>query len=111
MSMTLDKSIPTMADLPANPLENYINLAANGCGYSGIVKELIVTYVHPLFLKAHSAASKADNPSWCEATRSKVANEYWKAMKLEIATLEAINAWSMIDQLDHHVITSTWTFK
>ncbi len=32
-------------------------------------------------------------------------------MKLEIATLEAINAWSVIDCLDHHVIASTWAFK
>ena len=106
MSLTLDKTIPTVADLLASPLAKYITLAANDCGYSGKAKELIVTYVHPL-LKAHSAASKADNPSWCEATRGKFANEYWKAMKLEIATLKAINAWSMIDCLDHHVIAST----
>ena len=78
---------------------------------SGKAKELIVTYVHPLFLKAHSAASKADNPSWREATRGKFADEYWNAMKLEIATLEAIDAWSVIDCLDHHVIASTWAFK
>jgi len=78
---------------------------------SGKAKKLVVTYVHPLFLKAHSAASKADNPSWCEATRGKFANEYWKAMKLEIATLEAIDAWYVIDRLDHRVIASTWAFK
>ncbi len=48
-----------------------------------------MNYVHPLFLKAHSAASKLDNPSWKEATRGKFADEYWKAMELEIATLEA----------------------
>jgi len=32
-------------------------------------------------------------------------------MKLEIATLEAINAWSVIDCFDHCVIASTWAFK
>jgi hypothetical protein len=32
-------------------------------------------------------------------------------MKLEIATLEAIDVWSMADRLDRHVIASTWTFK
>jgi hypothetical protein len=111
MSLTLDKTIPTVADLLASPLAKYITLAGNDCGYSGKAKELIVTYVHPLFLKAHSAASKADNPSWHEATRGKFADNYWKAMKLEIATLEAINAWSVIDCLDHHVIASTWAFK
>jgi len=69
MSLTLDKTIPNVADLLASPLAKYITFAANDCGYSGKAEELIVTYVHPLFLKAHSAASKADNPSWCEATR------------------------------------------
>ena len=69
MSLTLDKTIPTVADILASPLTKFITLAANDCGYSGTAKELIVSYVHPLFLKAHSAASKADNPSWHEATR------------------------------------------
>jgi hypothetical protein len=77
----------------------------------GKAEELIVTYVHPLFFKAHSAASKADNPSWREATRGKIADEYWKAMKLEISTLEAINTWSVIDRLDYHVKASTWAFN
>jgi hypothetical protein len=107
MSLTLDKTIPTVADLLASPLAKYITLAADDCGYSGTAKELIVTYVHSLFLKAHSAASKADNPSWRKATRGKSADEYWKAMKLEIATLENINAWLVIDQDNHHVIAST----
>jgi hypothetical protein len=40
-------------------------------------------------------------------TRGKFADEYWKAMKLEITTLENINAWLVIDQGDHHVIAST----
>jgi hypothetical protein len=111
MSLTLDETIPTVADLLASPLAKYITLAANDCGYSGKAKELIVIYVHLLLLKAHSAASKADNPSWREATRGKFSDEYWKAMKLEIATLEAIGAWSVIDCLDHHVIASTWAFK
>jgi hypothetical protein len=107
MSLTLDKTIPTVADLMDSPLEKYITLAANDCGYSGTTKELIVTYIHPLFLKAHSVASKADNPRWHEATRGKFADEYWKVMKLEITTLEAIDAWSVTDRLDHHVIAST----
>jgi hypothetical protein len=32
-------------------------------------------------------------------------------MKLEIATLEAIDAWSVTNRLDHHVIASSWAFK
>jgi hypothetical protein len=65
-----------VADLLDSPLAKYITLAANDCGYSGKTEELIVTYVHLLSLKAHSAASKADNPSWCEATRGKLTDEY-----------------------------------
>jgi hypothetical protein len=70
MSLTLDKTIPTVADFLASPLAKNITLATNDCGYSDKAKELIVTYVYPLFLKAHSSASKADNPSWHEATRA-----------------------------------------
>ncbi len=48
--------------------------------------------------------------------RGKFADEYWEAMKLEIATLENIDAWSVVDCYDsneapHHVIPSTWAFK
>jgi hypothetical protein len=82
MSLMLDKTIPTVADLLVSPLARYITLAANNCGYSGTAEELSVSYVQPLFLKAHSAASKADNPSWREATRGKFADKYWEAMKL-----------------------------
>jgi hypothetical protein len=95
--LTLYKTIPTVADLLASPLAKFITLSANDCGCGGTVEELIVTYVHPLFLKAHSAASKADNPSWHKATRGTFADEYWKAMTLEIATFENIDAWLVID--------------
>ena len=116
MSLTLDKTIPTIADLLARALAKYITLAANDCGYSVTAQELIVLYVHPLFLKAHLAASKADNPSWQEATRGKFADEYWEAMKLEITTLENIDAWTIVERNDsngepHHVKPSTWAFK
>lgn len=97
-----------------SPLAKYITLAANDCGYSGTAKELIVSYVHPLFLKAHSAASREDNPSWKQATQGKFADEYWKAMELEIATLEALDVWE-VKEYDPStmkiVIKSTWVFK
>ncbi len=116
MSLMLVKAIPTVADLLASPLARYITQSANDCGHSGTAEELIVSYVQPLFLKAHSATSKAANSSWREATRGKFAEEYWEAMKLEIATLENIDAWSLVDRYDsygapHHVIPSTWAFK
>ena len=106
--------IPTVAELMDSPLASYITLAANNCGYSGTAEELIKSYVRPLFLKAHSAASKLNNPSWKEATCGKFADEYWKAMEVGIATLEALGAW---DDLEYdsetmpNVICSTWAFK
>ena len=106
--------IPTIAELLESPLGKYITLAANNCGYSGTPEELIVSYVHPLFLKAHSASSKEDNPSWKQATQGKFADEYWKAMELEIATLEALNAWEVVKYDPSsmpNVIQSTWAFK
>jgi hypothetical protein len=60
LMLTLTNGIPTVAELMDSPLAKYITLAANDCGYS---EELIVSYVHPLFLKAHSAMSKEDNPN------------------------------------------------
>ncbi len=63
LMLSMTDGIPTVAELMDSPLAKYITLAANDCGYSGTAEELIVTYVHPFFLKAHSAASKSDNPS------------------------------------------------
>ena len=112
--MTMTDGIPTVADLMDSPLAKYITLAANDCGYGGTAEELIVSYVHPLFLKAQAGASKEDNPSWKQATRGKFADQYWKAMEVEIATLEAINAWE-VKEYDPdtmpNVIRSTWAFK
>jgi hypothetical protein len=96
--VTLDKTIPTVAYLLASPLAKYITLAANDCGYSGTAEELIVSYVHPLFFKAYYTASKADNSSWHEAAKRQFADDYWEVMKLEIATLENIDAWSVVDR-------------
>jgi hypothetical protein len=73
-----------------------------------------VSYVHLLFLKAHSAASKEDNPNWSQATRGKIADKYWRAMELEIATLEAINAWEVLEydsETMPNIIRPTWAFK
>ncbi len=53
--------------------------------------------MHPLFLKAHSSASRVDSPSWKQATQGKFADEYWKAMELEIATLEAIDSLEVVE--------------
>ena len=62
--MELLDEIPTVETLLDSPLSRFITLAANNCGYSGTTEELVVNWVHPLFLKAKAEASKADNPSW-----------------------------------------------
>jgi len=110
--MSLVDQCPTVAELMASPLARYITLAANDCGYSGTAEELIVDYVHPLFLKAKSSASREDNPNWREATRGIFADDYWNAMKVELATLESMGAWEVVDRDDSmNVIDSTWAFK
>jgi hypothetical protein len=60
--MLIEDSLPSISDLINSPLSKYITLAENDCGYDGMAEELIVQYVHPLFLIAHSTASKEDNP-------------------------------------------------
>ena len=106
------KSCPTVAELMDSPLSKFITLAANDCGYSGTTEELIVNYVHPLFLSAKSAASKEDNPNWRQAMQGPFADEYWDAMRVEISTLESMGAWEIVDRKDDmNVIDSTWAFK
>jgi hypothetical protein len=65
-------------------------------------------------LKAHSAASKLDNPSWKGATQGMFADKCWKTMELEIATLEALGVWELLEydlETMPNVIQSTWAFK
>ena len=110
--MHLEESIPTITELLDSPIFNYITLAANDCGYSGTAEELIVNYVHPLFLKAKAAASSEDNPNWRQAMNGQFADEYWDAAVSEIETLESMKAWEVVDQEDDmNVIRSTWAFK
>ena len=55
--MAIGDQFPTVSGFMASPLSKYITLAANNFGYGGTVEELIVNYVHLLFLKDDSAAS------------------------------------------------------
>ena len=74
--MHLDGSIPNIKGLLDGPISKFINMAANDCGYSGTSKDLIVNYVHSLFLKDKSAASAEDNPNWRQAMNGQFADEY-----------------------------------
>jgi hypothetical protein len=110
--MSIENSLPSISDLINNPLSKYITLVANDCGYDWTAEELIVSYVHPLFLRAHSATCKMNNPGWQEAMWGKFANDYWKAMEVKLFTLESIHAWDVVEREDDmNIINSTWAFK
>ena len=55
-----EDDLPTVDDIMKCPLSKFIYFAANDCGYTGTRKELVVNWIHPLFLKAKSEASKED---------------------------------------------------
>lgn len=104
---------PSLIEVLNSPLARYIKFAANECGYGEPeVEDLLVNTVHPLFLKAKSAASKGDNPNWWQAMESDYADEFWEAAQLEIRTLEEMGAWEVVDRTpDMNVIGGTWAFK
>ena len=103
----------SVEDILASPLAKFIHLAANNCRYEGTVKELVSTWVHPLFLKAKAEAYKLDNPNWNQAMNGEFASVFWEACKVEINTLEDIGAWEVVKKTaeTNGVIRSTWVFK
>ncbi len=104
--------VPLVEVLMACPLSKFIHFAANDCGYSGSCYDLIANWVHPLFLKAKTEASKEDNSSWKQAMSGPLTEEYWKAAIKEIKTLESMDVWEVVDQTDGmNVIDSIWAFK
>eukprot|EP01082_Thalassiosira_pseudonana_P009463 g8665.t1 g8665 contig3:647373-650417(+) len=108
----IDLEVPTVQDLLNSPLAKFVTLAASECGYTGNAKDLIVNWIHPLFLQARSAASKEDYPNYWQAMNGPFAEEYWKAAVKEIETLEGMNAWTVVEREDDmNVIDSTWAFK
>lgn len=103
---------PAVEELLASPLSKFINFAANDCGYDGSVTTLVTNWVHPLFLSAKTGISKEDNPSWNEAMSGDEAEQYWEAACTEIATLEAMKAWEVVDRpKDRRVLPSLWAFR
>ena len=92
-----EMEIPLVEALMACPLSKFIHFAANDCGYRGTCFELIANWVHPLFLKARSEASKEDNPSWKQAMNGPFKAKYWQAAVKEIKTLESMDAWEVVE--------------
>ena len=94
------------------PLAKYNSISANNCGYGGTEEELIVNYIHPLFLKARSTAIQEENSNWSETTTGVFAENYWKSMQVKISTLESIGDWGNFDQdKSMNAIDSKWSFK
>ena len=89
--------VPSVEALMACPLSKYIRFSASNCGYQGSCYKLIANWVHPLFLKAKSEASKEDNPNWKQVMNGPFKQEYWQATVKEMETLESINAWEGVD--------------
>lgn len=112
LMLSAEIEVPTVESLMACPISKFIHFAANDCGYKGSRYDLICNWVHPLFLKAKSEASKEDNPSWKQAMSGPFKEEYWKAALKEIETLESMDVWEVVDRTDDmNVINSIWAFK
>eukprot|EP00956_Cyclotella_meneghiniana_P042975 scaffold249367_cov117-Cyclotella_meneghiniana.AAC.2 len=113
MMYAAEVEVPSVEALMACPISKFIHFAANECGYSGTRYDLIANWVHPLFLKAKCEATKADNPNWRQAMNGPFKEEYWKAALKEIETLEAMDAWEVVDPDDStmNVIDSIWAFR
>ena len=105
-------TVPTVETLMASPISKFIQFAANDCGYGGTRREIITNWVHPLFLKAKTEASKEDNPNWRQAMNGPFREEYWNAACKEIDTLEEMNAWGVVDRPeDMNILEGIWAFK
>ena len=104
--------LPSIDDIMKCPLSKFIHFAANDCSYRGTWRNLVVNWIHPLFLKAKSAASKEDNPSWKDAMNGDFKVEFWEAALAEIKTLEDMDSWDVVDRTDDmNVLASIWAFK
>lgn len=109
---TIEFNCPTVKDLFNSPLSCFIHLATRDYSFTGTSNDLICNRIHPLFLNAHSEASKEFNPNWWQAMNGPFAKEYWKAACAEIKTLEDMETWDIIDCPDGiNPIDSTWAFK
>ena len=110
--MSLENNIPSVSYLMESPLDRFINLVANYCGYEGTTKELVVNQVNPLFLMDHAEASKQNNPNWNQEMNGPFVNYYWQDTCIEPETLEDVEALDVVYcEDDMNVIISTWFFK
>ena len=107
--------VDTVEDLMTSPLCDFISLAVNDCIYTGPEITMVCNDVSPWFLNAKCGISAQDNPGWNEAMSGTEAEQYWEAAKTEIATLEGIDAWEVVDKSSvppgQRILKSLWAFK
>ena len=110
---TLYEEATTLESLMGSRLSQFVTLSTNNADYGGGITELVCQDVHPAFLNAKLGISKADNPGWEEAMNGPEAAEYWKVAEVEIATLEKMGAWEVVDRPPKTtpVLKSLWAFK
>ncbi len=86
-------SPPTLEDVLTSSLSKYITYVANDCGWSGFVTEILTVMI-----------------PWMD----NFADEYWKAAKIEINTLEGMGTYldnKMKMLLMDHGSTNTSNFQ
>ncbi len=109
---TVTDDLPPIEDIMNCLFSKFIYFAANDCGCCGSRRYFIVTCIHSLFLKAKLAASKDENPNWRDVMESPFKEEFWKAVCIEVETLEGMDSWDVVDHTDDmNILQSIWAFK
>eukprot|EP00804_Cyclotella_cryptica_P016960 CCRYP_001892-RA/>CCRYP_001892-RA protein AED:0.32 eAED:0.41 QI:0/0/0/1/1/1/2/0/530 len=74
---------------------------------------LLISEMQPHILKAKAETHDADNPSYLQAMNSPHADDWWRAMKTEIQTLDVdLKSWTLVEhQLWMKVLPVTWAFR
>ena len=89
---------------------DYSNFYATNAAHAINPREGTLESFHPLLLSAKANAK--DNPTWNEATNGPMSEIFWKAMDVELNTLNRKDVWTVVDQTDDmNVLESTWAFK
>jgi len=65
---------------------------------SGSRATLVCQDIHPFFLSAITGISAQDNPNWGEAMSGPEAEQYREAAKIEIAALEGMKSWDVVNK-------------
>ena len=111
----MSTSFDNIEDLMGSPLSQHIQLSTHDCSYDGSISGVLCEHVSPWFLNAKTGISAEDNPGWDQAMKGPEAEQYWEAAKSEIATLESMDAWEVVDESSvpkgQRILPNLWVFK